>query len=68
LIVQLVQEEPDPAAVLFADKTLGGFLVVRENDDEQETRIDLETLFNTVIGNRERVQAIFAGVQGSKEG
>jgi ABC-2 type transport system ATP-binding protein len=67
LAVRLVQEEPDPATVLFADKTLGGFLVVRENDDDQETRIDLETLFNTVVGSRERVQAIFAGARGSKE-
>ncbi len=59
LTVELVQEQPAAESVLFADKTLGGYVVVRESRDEEESRIDLETLFNTVVTNRERVQALF---------
>jgi hypothetical protein len=33
--------------------------VVRENRGDEETRLDLETLFNTVIGNPDRVAALF---------
>jgi len=65
LSFQLVQEQPDLDSVLYADKTLGGYVVVRENTNEEETRIDLETLFNTVIINRHKVQALFE--QGSKK-
>jgi hypothetical protein len=34
-------------------------MVVAENNDNQDSGIDLETLFNTVIQNRREVTRIF---------
>jgi len=50
---------PDEQDALLTEKTLDGYMVVKENTDGQETGIDLETLFNTVIQNREKVSRIF---------
>jgi ABC-2 type transport system ATP-binding protein len=60
LSARIESEEPDGEDVLYSDKALGGYVVVRENTDSEETNMDLETLFNTVIGNRERVREIFS--------
>jgi ABC-2 type transport system ATP-binding protein len=51
--------EPSGEGILFTDRVPGGWVVVRENTGDEETRVDLETLFNTVIANPERVAAIF---------
>ncbi len=59
LQVELQSAGPDPAAVLYNEKTLEGFRVVTENHGDAETHIDLELLFNTVIHNREKVASIF---------
>ena len=40
------------------DKKLNGFKAVLENNDQAESFIDLETLFNTVISNHEKLSAI----------
>jgi len=61
LSVSMEREAPPEGSVLYADKTLGGYVVVRESGGGEETNIDLETLFNTVIGNREKVGRIFKG-------
>ncbi len=55
-----MEAEP-PAEAIWSDKTLGGYVVVRENTAGAESRVDLETLFNTVIASRDRVRAIFGG-------
>jgi ABC-2 type transport system ATP-binding protein len=51
--------EPTGEGILYADRTLGGWVVVRENTGDEETGLDLETLFNTVTGNPERLAEIF---------
>ena len=38
---------PDPEEALYAEKTLGGYLVVAENRNDEESHIELELLFNT---------------------
>ena len=59
LSAHLQAAEPAGEGILYADRTLGGWVVVRENTGDEETRLDLETLFNTVTGNPERVAEIF---------
>ncbi|HYW82358.1 MAG TPA: ABC transporter ATP-binding protein [Spirochaetia bacterium] len=59
LSARLQASEPADDGILYADRTLGGWVVVRENTGDEETRLDLETLFNTVTGNPERVAEIF---------
>jgi ABC-2 type transport system ATP-binding protein len=45
--------------VLYSEKKLDGFKTVLENTGETESFMDLETLFNTVINNHDKVSAIF---------
>jgi ABC-2 type transport system ATP-binding protein len=59
LKMELEEQEPAPEDVLYADKTLGGYVVVRENTSGEEGRLDLETLFNTVTTNPSRVSSLF---------
>jgi ABC-2 type transport system ATP-binding protein len=51
--------EPTDADALYAEKTLGGWAVLRENMGQGETSMDLETLFNAVTAVGGRVRAIF---------
>lgn len=62
----VTMEREEPADALWAEKTLGGWVAVRENTGSQESRIDLEVLFNTVINSTERVQALFGAPQGKE--
>jgi ABC-2 type transport system ATP-binding protein len=68
LSVSMEREAPPEGSVLYADKTLGGYVVVREGDGKEEANIDLETLFNTVVGNREKVREIFGGTRTAGKG
>jgi hypothetical protein len=38
---------------------LGGYAVVRENTSGEESRIELETLFNAVISNSDAINRLF---------
>lgn len=55
------QVEPaDPKEVLFFERRMGGHVVVTENNDETFSNIDLEILFNCILGeNGNRVSGIF---------
>jgi ABC-2 type transport system ATP-binding protein len=57
--LQMSLEREPPGEALYTEATLGGYVVVRENRTSDETRIDLEVLFNTVIANRDRVRELF---------
>ena len=59
LEVGIEPQEPSGDGVLYADKILGGWVVVRRNLSGEETQADLETLFNTVIANRDRLEELF---------
>jgi ABC-2 type transport system ATP-binding protein len=51
--------EPADNGALYAEKTLGGWAVLRENTGTEETSVDLETLFNAVTAEGGRVRALF---------
>ena len=59
-------EREAPVDALYSEKTLGGYVVVRENRAGEETNLDLETLFNAVVSDAGRVQALF-GTGQAKE-
>jgi len=59
LAVTLQSEIPDESNVLYYEKVLGGYAVMKENAAEAETKIDLELLFNAVINNRAKIGEIF---------
>ncbi len=50
---------PDPEAVLYSEQTPGGYRTVSAADSAEETRMDVEALFNAVITNRHKVAAVF---------
>ena len=62
LSIHRLTHPPDPEETLYAEKTLGGYLVVTQNRGEEETHIELELLFNTVIQSREKLAAVFEEV------
>jgi len=59
LIIQMDQDLPVTDDVLYSAKVLGGYVVVKENRSSEESRIDLETLFNAVTTNRDRINDLF---------
>ncbi|HTZ50572.1 MAG TPA: ABC transporter ATP-binding protein [Spirochaetia bacterium] len=61
--------EPADDRVLYAEKTLGGYAVLRESAGGEETTVDLETLFNAVTAPGSKVRSAFeraaAGAEAS---
>lgn len=45
--------------VLYYEPCLGGYTVVRENTSMEESKINLETLFNAVVNNKEKIDELF---------
>jgi ABC-2 type transport system ATP-binding protein len=50
---------PDENNVLYYESSLGGYTVVKENINNKESRMNLEILFNAVIGNKQKINEIF---------
>jgi len=48
------------ARVLYSEPSLRGYKAVFENSTQEESRVDLEHLFNAVIENPQRISQIFA--------
>jgi len=67
LAVSVERTEPSDGSALYAEKTLGGYVVVRENRGGEEVNVDLEVLFSTVVASREKVQALFARSRNAEE-
>lgn len=48
-----------PERLLYAEPSLRGQAVVLENPTQEDSKVDLERLFNTVLSNRERIKTLF---------
>lgn len=48
-----------PAEVLFSERSPGGHQVVSKNETGEETEVELEALFNTIITNKEQIKQLF---------
>jgi ABC-2 type transport system ATP-binding protein len=66
LSVRLEPTEPQGDSILYSDRTIGGWVAVRENTGAEETGIDLETLFNTVIANPAKMAALFGAAAAAR--
>ncbi|MCD6047815.1 MAG: transporter related [Gammaproteobacteria bacterium] len=51
---------PEINDYFYYEKKLGGYFIVKPNTGQQDTRVDLETLFNTVRTNKAKIQQYFA--------
>ncbi|MCF7885233.1 MAG: ABC transporter ATP-binding protein [Candidatus Marinimicrobia bacterium] len=58
LAIQIVDELPEED-VLYSESTIGGYSVVKENIDLESTALDVETIFNAVINNKDKINQIF---------
>jgi ABC-2 type transport system ATP-binding protein len=61
LIFETVPELPLKTKLIYSEHHLKGYSIVRENTTGEETRINLENLFNGVTSNPQIVTEIFNG-------
>ncbi len=54
-----IQGATVPEEALYSEMIPGGYLIVTQNQKEEESQIDIEALFNTVIANPDKIQDIF---------
>lgn len=59
LLVILQQKEPLPGEFFYYDRVPGGFSVIKENKTGEDSKIDLEILFNAVISNWQEINSLF---------
>jgi ABC-2 type transport system ATP-binding protein len=59
LVIKTEHGMPEAGDVLYSAEVLGGYAVVRENSSGEESLIELETLFNAVIANGDKINALF---------
>jgi ABC-2 type transport system ATP-binding protein len=59
LIFETVDEIPNQARVIYSERHLKGHSLVRENNTGEDTRINLENLFNGVTSNPQIAKEIF---------
>lgn len=57
--LQITVEPTAPGDALYAEKSLEGFKVIRENHGGQESRLDLELMFGLVTTGPARVRELF---------
>lgn len=60
LIIQTEHDLPAAGDALYSSKVLGGYAVVKKNRSGEESGMDLETLFNAVTANREKINELFS--------
>lgn len=53
------KELDNPEQMLYYESHLGGYTVMKENTGHEETKLNLEILFNAVISNRVKINSIF---------
>jgi len=59
LVMKVYEDEQKTDGCLFCEKTIGGYIALEENKTGEDSKIDIELLFNAVINNRERIAQIF---------
>ena len=52
-------ELPDNNILVYAESYLGAYTVVKENINMEETSMNLEILFNAIVGNKSKINEIF---------
>lgn len=55
--------QPDAEDCIYAEKNLYGYKVITENTSEADTVIDIETLFNAVVMNQQKIISLFNEVK-----
>lgn len=59
LAITRQKELTEDNRIIYSESHLGGYTVVKENSGHEETKLNLEILFNAVLGNPEKINTIF---------
>jgi ABC-2 type transport system ATP-binding protein len=59
LSFKVVDEMPDENDVLYTDSSLKGYVVVMQNRTGEESKVNLEYLFNAITENPVKAKSIF---------
>lgn len=59
LSLKVVEDLPSEG-VLHYEKTIGGYSIIQQKADDESLAMDIETIFNAVINNKEKIREIFA--------
>ncbi|MBK5720560.1 ABC transporter ATP-binding protein [Dysgonomonas sp. Marseille-P4677] len=57
LLFSLTPNKPEDA--LYWEQTMQGYLIVEENKYKEESTLNIEALFNTVVNNKKRIKELF---------
>ena len=59
LCFKIVNELNEQESILYSEESLKGFLIVAKNENAEDTKVNLEHLFNAITYNPARAKAIF---------
>ena len=59
LLFKVYDKNEKDASVIYSEDDLRGFYQVRENLNHEESKLDIELLFNSVHANKRRIKEIF---------
>jgi ABC-2 type transport system ATP-binding protein len=59
LLFKVYNKEEKDISVIYSEDDLRGFYQVRENLNHEESKLDIELLFNSVHANKKRIKEIF---------
>jgi ABC-2 type transport system ATP-binding protein len=59
LAFEVLEDTENVPHILYEEENVRGKVVVRENTQQKETKLDIELLFNAVMLNKEKIQHIF---------
>ncbi|MDL2313282.1 hypothetical protein LJC68_10450, partial [Bacteroidales bacterium OttesenSCG-928-B11] len=52
-------DQDDSTGNLYEEDSIRGKMVVRENTECEESKLDIELFFNSVIHNKQKIKEIF---------
>ena len=60
LLFKVYDKNDHDKSIIHSEDTLRGYFQVRENSTGEESKLDIELLFNAIIANKNRIKQLFA--------
>ncbi|MDJ1503195.1 ABC transporter ATP-binding protein [Xanthocytophaga agilis] len=60
LCFKTVSKVEEPESVLYSESTVRGISLVQENVEGEDSKVDLELLFNAALATKEKIRQLFA--------
>ena len=61
------EKEPDTAACFYSEPSIQGYSVVKKNEGQHESKVDLELLFNAIMASKTKIKALFKESSNDKK-